>query len=88
MQVVEKLLPKPSDRPVAPSERLPDGPEPAQIDVEYLPRDELQALDKPVEAISACQAGLQAADWVDTVKGLNLLRQLAVHHQEFLEQHL
>ncbi len=33
-------------------------------------------------ALEAAQAGLASADWVETIKGLNLLRQLAVHHAD------
>lgn len=76
----EKLLPKPHERRLGPGEKMPDGPEPAAVDVEYPPREELQPLDDPAAALEACLAGLESADWVEAVRALNTLRQLAVHH--------
>lgn len=73
--------PQPSERPVAPpGDRLPDGPEPVTVDVEYVPREELQPVEDPAATLEACMAGLEASDWVEAVRALNLLRQLAAHH--------
>ncbi|GAB4822816.1 hypothetical protein N2152v2_009862 [Parachlorella kessleri] len=76
----EKPLPKPSERPAVPGDKLPTGPEPVQIEVEYVPRDQLQPVEDAAAAVEACSSGLDSADWVEAVKALNLLRQLVVHH--------
>ena len=43
-------------------------------------------LAQPVEdaaaVLAAALAGLEAADWLEAVKALNLLRQLVVHHPD------
>ena len=77
-----KLLPKPHERKLGPGAALPDGPEPAAVDVEYLSRNQLPPLADPAAALAGCLAGLEAADWAEAVHALTTLRQLAVHHPD------
>lgn len=42
----------------------------------------LQPVEDAAAALEAAHAGLASADWVETVKGLNLLRQLTAHHAD------
>ena len=42
----------------------------------------LQPADDAAATLAAALPGLEAADWLEAVKALNLLRQLAVHHPD------
>lgn len=52
------------------------------MDVEYVPRAELAALEDPGAASAALPAGLDSPDWVEVLRSLLVLRQLTVHHPE------
>lgn len=81
MQRPEKLLKPLPDKPV-PCDKLPDGPEPVVVEVEYVAREDLAPLEAPDAALAAALAGLEGSDWVEAVRCLNLLRQLVAHHPE------
>lgn len=75
----DKLLKPLPDKPIE-CTKLPDGPEPVVVEIEYPARDALQPLDNPNDAIESMVAGLDSSNWVDACKALLTLRQLAVHH--------
>ncbi|KAL4859361.1 DNA-directed RNA polymerase I subunit 2 [Chlorella vulgaris] len=77
----EKLLKRIPDKAV-PCDKLPDGPEPVAVDVEYVAAADLQPVDDTAAALAQAVAGLEASDWVQSVQALNLLRQLVVCHPE------
>lgn len=52
------------------------------VEVEYFASADLAPLGDPAGAASSLDAGLAAADWVEAVRALNVLRQLVVHHPE------
>ncbi|PSC76790.1 DNA-directed RNA polymerase I subunit 2 isoform X1 [Micractinium conductrix] len=74
----EKLLKPLPDKPI-PCDKLPDGPEPVQVEVEYPARSELQPVEDPAATLAAALSGMGSSDWVETVRALGLLRQLAAH---------
>ncbi|KAK9827931.1 hypothetical protein WJX74_009933 [Apatococcus lobatus] len=61
--------------------KLPDGPEPAAQDTEYLDSNELQPLSSPATAAETALCDLGSSEWMVKIRGLNTLRQLAVHHK-------
>lgn len=77
----EKLLKPLPDKPVV-CDKLPDGPEPVQVEVEYVASADLAPLDDPAASAAGLEAGLGAADWLEAVRALNVLRQLVVHHPD------
>eukprot|EP00191_Tetraselmis_sp_GSL018_P024866 CAMPEP_0177625408 /NCGR_PEP_ID=MMETSP0419_2-20121207/30081_1 /TAXON_ID=582737 /ORGANISM="Tetraselmis sp., Strain GSL018" /LENGTH=266 /DNA_ID=CAMNT_0019126347 /DNA_START=107 /DNA_END=903 /DNA_ORIENTATION=- len=68
---------------------LPSGPEPEPVDVQYLSRSEVMPVvggDFAADLlIKNCIDGLQSKNWPETVKALNQLRQLSVHHASNLK---
>ncbi|KAI7837337.1 hypothetical protein COHA_008852 [Chlorella ohadii] len=77
----EKLLKPLPDKPVV-CDKLPDGPEPVAVEVEYVASQDLQPVDDVAATLAAALPGLEASDWLEAVKALNLLRQLVVHHPD------
>ena len=61
------------------------------VEIEYVPRAELQPLEDPAAALEptlAALAGLESADWVATCHAIATLRQLIAHSPETCEPHL
>ena len=68
----EKLLPKPHERKLGPGSALPDGPEPAAVDVEYPAREALEPAADPSAALEGCLAGLEAVRVLEGQRGVVL----------------
>lgn len=81
LQRPEKLLKRLPDKAI-PCDKLPDGPEPVQVEVEYPARADLQPVADPVAALATAVAGMNSSDWVEVVKSLTLMRQLTAHHAD------
>lgn len=70
-------------------DRLPDGAEPAAVEVEYPAREALAPLEgDAAAAVGPTLAALQSGDWVEATRALNTLRQLAAHHADAAAPHL
>lgn len=71
---------------------LPTGREPAAVDVCYLDRSDVHAIeggrDVASDVVCTCLAGLESKDWLQVVQALNQMRQLSIHHTEELEARL
>ena len=62
------------------TDKLPDGPEPVAVEIEYPSRSELQPVSGDVaEVLDALPGRIVSADWVEACAALGTLRQLAVH---------
>lgn len=61
---------------------LPDGPEPTQVEIQYLATEELTPLDDPASAVTALPDQLASEDWARAFDALLTLRRLAVHHAD------
>ncbi|KFM28793.1 hypothetical protein F751_6314 [Auxenochlorella protothecoides] len=73
------------------TDKLPDGPEPVAVEVEYPSREELtRVVGSPEQALSTLlSTTLASADWVEVCHALGTLRQLTVHEPAaLLEPHL
>jgi hypothetical protein len=82
LQRGERLL-KPLPAEAIPCDKLPDGPEPVAVEVEYPARGVLPRLEEePPAALARALAGMQSADWVETCGALTCLRQLVVHQPD------
>ncbi|DBA78653.1 TPA: hypothetical protein ACH3X1_008572 [Trebouxia sp. C0004] len=70
--------------------KLPDGPEPVVIDIDYITSGQLLPLEKDTvnEQLQAAVQQLDARDWTQAIQGLNVVRQAAVHHKHTLEPSL
>lgn len=80
----DKLLKRLPDKPIE-CTKLPDGPEPVAIEIEYPTRDALVPLENTETAIPLMLENLASTAWVDTCYGLMHLRQLTVHNPELCE---
>ena len=66
---------------------LPSGPEPAAFDLVYHARHELAALEDCDDCHSVTNnalASLKSKQWTEIITGLNLVRQLGIHHSSVL----
>lgn len=73
---------KPLPKEAIPCDKLPDGPEPVVVEIEYPARDDLVSFETEEEvneAVLDMTAGLAQDDWVKTCGALTLLRRLATH---------
>jgi hypothetical protein len=73
---------KPLPKEAIPCEKLPDGPEPVVVEIEYPTRQELapfETEEEVNEAVLDMTAGLAQNDWVKMCGALTLLRRLATH---------
>jgi len=73
---------KPLPKEAIPCDKLPDGPEPVVVEIEYPTRQELppfETEEEVNEAVVGMTAGLAQDDWVKTCGALTLLRRLATH---------
>ena len=79
----EKLLKPLPDKPIE-CTKLPDGPEPVVIEIEYPATEELQPITD--SDISTCLAEtltkMESTDWVENINALTMYRRLVVHHTE------
>jgi hypothetical protein len=76
----EKLLKPLPDQPVE-CTKLPDGPEPVVIEIEYPATEELTPIEgDTAAALAEALAGAQATEWAAACAALVTLRRLAVHH--------
>ncbi|KAL3135085.1 hypothetical protein ABBQ32_008030 [Trebouxia sp. C0010 RCD-2024] len=67
--------------------KLPDGPEPIVVDVDYVASSQLLPFESNTVS-EQLQAGLQhleSKDWTEAIQGLNIVRQTAIHHKHTLE---
>lgn len=76
----EKLLKPFPDKPVE-CTKLPDGPEPVVIEIEYTPTEDLQPIDGDVAtALSEALQGIASPEWAEACTALTVLRRAATHH--------
>ena len=76
----EKLLKPLPDKPQE-CTKLPDGPEPIVIEIEYIATEDLQPLDGDVAtSLSESLQGIASPDWVEACSALTVLRRAATHH--------
>jgi CLASP N terminal len=81
----EKLLKPLPDKPIE-CTKLPDGPEPVVIEIEYPSTEELQPLESSefTTDIPSCVAQtlsrMDSTEWVEIISALTVFRRLVVHH--------
>jgi hypothetical protein len=76
----QKLLKRLPDQPVE-CTKLPDGPEPVAVDIEYLPAAQLAPVaGAAAAALAAALAGMAAPEWLVALEALTSLRRLVAHH--------
>lgn len=76
----EKLLKPLPDKPVE-CTKLPDGPEPTVIEIEYPATEDLQPVDGDIAAaLGEALSGMASSDWVATCGALLMLRRLVRHN--------
>ena len=52
------------------------------VEVEYVAREDLQPVEDTGAALALAVPGMEAGDWLEVVRALNLLRQLVVRHPD------
>ncbi|KAK9788320.1 hypothetical protein WJX73_006811 [Symbiochloris irregularis] len=62
--------------------RLPDGPSPKKVDIEYTPSEQLAPCVNPVSDAKDALSRLQFKDWAQACTGITTFRQLARHHPQ------
>ncbi len=83
------VIKRDGDSAADPPPRLPTGPEPTVVDVEYIPTDKLEPVDNPSQSMQRVLNDLTTtADWYASCCNLKLLRQLVVHHKGTVETHM
>lgn len=72
----------------ADSARLPTGPEPVVMDVDYAPASQLQPLGDPSQQCQVMLRDLGSSEWTAVVGALTTARQLVAHHSLLLQPRL
>ncbi|KAG7672180.1 hypothetical protein Ndes2526B_g06836 [Nannochloris sp. 'desiccata'] len=80
----EKLLKPFPDKPVE-CTKLPDGPEPVVIEIEYPSTEDLQPIDSNFGTdistlLAETLTKMDSPEWVETISALTMFRRLVVHH--------
>jgi len=76
----EKLLKPLPDKPVD-CTKLPDGPEPTVIEIEYPDTEDLVPVEgDPAVVLTDSLSGMNSPEWVDGCAALVMMRRLARHH--------
>lgn len=80
----EKLLKPLPDKPIE-CTKLPDGPEPVVIEIEYPPTEDLQPIgsdfgtDMPTTILAETLIRMDSSEWVEAISALTMYRRLIVH---------